>query len=42
MTINEYSLKDSETKQKVDHGFHEEKDIFEYLGMGYVEPWERS
>lgn len=41
MTINEYSLKDQETKKPVDHVFNEEKDIFDYLGMGYVEPWER-
>jgi DNA polymerase/3'-5' exonuclease PolX len=41
MTINEYSLKDSETKKKVDHVFREEKDIFDYLGMDYVEPEQR-
>ena len=41
MTINEYSLKDSETKKKVDHVFREEKDIFDYLGMSYVKPEQR-
>lgn len=41
MTINEYSLKDQKTKKPVDHVFKEEKDIFDYLGMGYVEPWQR-
>jgi DNA polymerase/3'-5' exonuclease PolX len=41
MTINEYSLRDSATKQKVQHRFHTERDIFEYLHCDYVEPWER-
>jgi DNA polymerase beta len=41
MTINEYSLKNSETKKPVDHVFKVEKDIFEYLGMQYVEPQNR-
>lgn len=41
MSINEYSLKDLETKKKVDHEFYSEKDIFDYLGMKYVEPWDR-
>ncbi len=41
LTINEYSLKNKTTKQKVDHNFKEEKDIFDYLGMDYVEPWDR-
>ena len=41
MTINEYSLKNIETNEKVDHDFREEKDIFDYLDMGYVEPWQR-
>ena len=41
ISINEYSLKDLETKKKVDHEFYSEKDIFDYLGMKYVEPWDR-
>jgi DNA polymerase/3'-5' exonuclease PolX len=41
MTINEYSLKDNETKDKVDYEFNVEKDIFDYLGMDYVEPQDR-
>ena len=41
MSINEYSLKDSVTKKKVDHTFRTEKDIFEYLGYEYVEPEDR-
>ena len=41
MSINEYSLKDMETKTKVNHEFYSEKDIFDYLGIKYVEPWDR-
>jgi len=41
MTINEYSLKDNETKEKVDYEFNVEKDIFDYLEMDYVEPQDR-
>jgi DNA polymerase/3'-5' exonuclease PolX len=41
MTINEYSLKDLKTKEPVNHVFTEEKDIFNYLGFDYVEPWDR-
>ena len=41
MTINEYSLKSSDTKEKVDHLFFKEKDIFDYVGMDYVEPCDR-
>ena len=41
MTINEYSLKVQETKKPVKHIFNEEKDIFDYLDMEYVEPCER-
>ena len=41
MSINEYSLKDMKTKTKVKHEFYSEKDIFDYLGMKYVEPWDR-
>ena len=40
-TMNEYSIKHSDTKQKVDHTFTVEKDIFDFLEMGYVEPWQR-
>ncbi|MBE18276.1 MAG: hypothetical protein CMH79_05895 [Nitrospinae bacterium] len=41
MTINEYSLKDGETKQPINHVFREEKDIFNYLKIEYIEPWQR-
>jgi len=41
LTINEYSLKDSETKTKVDHVFRTERDIYEYLGYEYVRPEDR-
>jgi DNA polymerase/3'-5' exonuclease PolX len=40
-TMNEYSIKHSDTGKKVDHDFKEEKDIFDFLEMGYVEPWQR-
>ena len=40
-TMNEYSIKHSDTGKKVDHVFTEEKDIFKFLEMGYVEPWQR-
>jgi DNA polymerase/3'-5' exonuclease PolX len=42
MSINEYSLKDANTKEKVDYKFVSEKDIFDYLNMEYVEPWDRG
>ncbi len=40
-TMNEYSIKHSDTGKKVDHTFVKEKDIFDFLEMGYVEPWQR-
>ena len=40
-TMNEYSIKHSDTSLKVEHDFHVEKDIFDFLEMGYVEPWQR-
>ena len=42
MSINEYSLKDVNTKQPVNYEFNDEKDIFKYLGYDYVEPWDRK
>jgi DNA polymerase/3'-5' exonuclease PolX len=41
LTINEYSLKDNETKQPAEHTFVTERDIFDYLGYDYVEPEDR-
>ena len=41
LTLNEYSLKDSKTKKKVDQEFNNEKDIFEYIKYDYVEPENR-
>ena len=38
LSMNEYSLKDNETKKIIDHKFIKEKDIFDYLGMNWVEP----
>ena len=40
-TINEYSMKYTETKDKVNHKFNSEKDIFEYLNYEYQEPQNR-
>jgi DNA polymerase beta len=37
-SMNEYSLKDINTKQIVDHIFTTEQDIFDYLDYPYVEP----
>jgi len=41
LSMNEYSLKDSNTKKVIDHKFNVEKDIFDYLGMEWVEPVDR-
>ena len=41
LSINEYSLKYNDTKQKVNHTFNTEKDIFDYLKIEYVEPQNR-
>ena len=41
LSLNEYSLKDNDTKKVVNHKFTTEKDIFDYLGMDYVEPEKR-
>ena len=41
MSINEYSLKDNISKEKVNHVFVSEKDIFNYLNLDYVEPCDR-
>ena len=41
LTLNEYSLKHTETKKKVDHVFKDEMDIFKYTGYEYVEPHNR-
>jgi DNA polymerase beta len=40
-TMNEYGIKSSDTGKKVDYEFSEEKDIFNFLDMEYVEPWQR-
>ena len=37
-SMNEYSLKDINTKQIVDHIFTTEQDIFDYLDYSYVKP----
>ena len=40
-TMNEYSLKHTDTKGKVDHKFHEERDIFKFLKYDYLDPEKR-
>ena len=41
LSMNEYSLKDVDTKEPVDHVFQTERDIFDYLEYTYVDPWKR-
>ena len=41
LTMNEYSLKYTDTKKKVDHVFTTEKDIFDYLKYEYIVPEKR-
>lgn len=41
LSLNEYSLKDNQTKKKIDHTFSTEKDIFDYLELDYVTPEQR-
>jgi len=41
LSLNEYSLKDNDTKKVIDHKFVSEKDIFDYLEMKYIEPENR-
>tara|TARA_B100000963_G_scaffold359069_1_gene385323 strand:+ start:7986 stop:9812 length:1827 start_codon:yes stop_codon:yes gene_type:complete len=41
LSMNEYSLKDVNTKEPVDHVFQTERDIFDYLEYTYVDPWKR-
>jgi DNA polymerase/3'-5' exonuclease PolX len=40
-TMNEYSIKHTENKQKVDKIFLEEKEIFDFLGYEYLNPENR-
>jgi len=42
LTLNEYSLKENDTKRKVNHVFQTERDIFDYLGYEYVRPEDRK
>ena len=41
LTLNEYSLKHTDTKKKVNHKFNNERDIFKYIDYDYVEPQNR-
>jgi len=40
-TMNEYSIKHTDNKEKVDKVFLEEKEIFDFLGYEYLEPENR-
>ena len=40
-TMNEYSIKHTDSKQKVDKVFLEEKEIFDFLGYEYLNPENR-
>ena len=40
-TINEYGLKKNDTKELVQHIFNDEKDIFDFLNIHYIEPDQR-
>ena len=40
-TINEYGLKDNKTKEPIQHEFKNEKDIFDFLNIQYLEPNQR-
>jgi DNA ligase-1 len=41
LTLNEYALKNSDTKEPVNHVFKTELDIFHYIKYDYVEPEDR-
>ena len=41
MTLNEHSLKNTDTKKPVNNKFVTEEDIFGYIGMEYVHPCDR-
>ncbi len=40
-TINEYGIKKNNTKEIINHEFKNEKDIFDFLNIQYVEPSQR-
>ena len=39
--MNEYSIKHTDSKQKVDKVFLEEREIFDFLGYEYLNPENR-
>ena len=41
LSMNEYCLSDSNTKERINHTFRVEEDIFKYLDIQYVEPTKR-
>jgi DNA polymerase beta len=42
LSLSEHGLKDEKTGKLVEHEFETEKDIFDFLGLAYVEPKDRS
>ena len=40
-TINEYAVKHTDTKKKINHKFITEKDIFDYFEFEYLDPEKR-
>ena len=40
-TLNEYGVKFVDKEKKFSEKFKKEKDIFDYFGYDYVEPWNR-
>ena len=40
-TINEYGIKKNDTKEDINYEFKNEKDIFDFLNIQYVEPSQR-
>jgi DNA polymerase/3'-5' exonuclease PolX len=42
LSLSEHGLKDDKTGKFIEHDFEAEKDIFDFLGLAYVEPKDRS
>lgn len=42
LSLSEHGLKDEKTGKFIEHEFETEKDVFDYLGLAYVEPKDRN
>ena len=40
-SINEYGIKKNDTKEYIQHEFKNEKEIFDFLNIQYIEPEQR-